>query len=261
MTTRREQEDYIPQHINAMLQRTQSALSPWVQRALKNAGSNALRANQPAALSQPLGQTLVEHLNSVARRTTVFKPNLGSLEPGMVARFGSAIVQRFDNFGGKYTVEPSQSAAGDFPLAGYPDFAAAGQAGASVSSLGRQPSLSHIPSAQRLPPFPPSAPPKQTPPVQRKPVSPAVSPSKPRSASKKTAPDKTSPQKRRLRSRVEEIAPSAQTQRKPEIQRDLTAARRLRTADEGRMTNDEGRMTSDRRPQTAEVAAPVSDEP
>ncbi len=99
------QPNHIARSVMGKLHHTRRALSPWIRRRLETRGMSNAKARvirQPVALSTSGNRVLVSRLRSVVRRGTALRYSIGSVEPRMVARFASAIVNRFPAIGDKY---------------------------------------------------------------------------------------------------------------------------------------------------------------
>jgi hypothetical protein len=199
--------DHIIRSVTAVGPRTRRALSPWVQRCLEaeyetvgcgRRGARPLvglplrlltwrpertrrhRRHRQSAFTAANPRSLVGRVQRVVERGTVWRPDVGSLKPAMVARFADAIVDRFPSIGAKYQPRPSGDEGTqrpELPLVSglMPDLAAA-------PSMGRTARPASWPTT--LPPLPRQA----APTVQRT-----------------VKPPTTSPRRARLFSWVEEI--------------------------------------------------------
>ena len=99
----------------AIISRTEGAramLSPWVQRSLPPQTGPPEKprleagARRRTALSELNTRTLVNRVQRKAEGSRVWRPDVGSLEPGLVDRFAGAIVRRFSTSETKYQVQP-----------------------------------------------------------------------------------------------------------------------------------------------------------
>jgi len=145
-----EQSDPITRSVATLARRTRRALSPWVQRCLgaedEASGPGRRGGARPVSSLLPLliqrseraghyrrrrqtaftavhAPSLVGRAQRVVERGTVWRPDVGSLKPAMVARFASAIVGRFPPIGAKYQPRPSEAETAqepELPLTGGP---------------------------------------------------------------------------------------------------------------------------------------------
>jgi hypothetical protein len=132
-----EQPDPITRSVMALARRTRRGLSPWVQRYLGAAHETAdsrwerghlassplpsltrrperaerYRRHRQTAFTTVHTRSLVGRAQRVVERGTVWRPDVGSIKPTMVARFADAIVERFPSIGAKYRLYPSDAEA------------------------------------------------------------------------------------------------------------------------------------------------------
>lgn len=107
----------------------QRVVSPWVQRWLQS-GTSAKAASidgsgrvRRTTLSVPLTTTLLNRVQRAADTSTIWQPNVGSINPRTVERFTEAIVHRFADSGVQRQTQPNEiqmADAPDLPLAGTP---------------------------------------------------------------------------------------------------------------------------------------------
>jgi hypothetical protein len=210
----------IARAIVARAQWVQRALSPWVGRWLRaSAGTETGRETRlgkhvQTALTGTHTNRLLDRVQRVVDRTTVWRGSVGSIEPAMVDRFASAIVDRFSVTGARYEPQPlvvSPAETADLILAGTPVQPGLG-AKASLPGFetgGGEPAprptmaqLREILADRSSSPRSPPAPSQPSPPrIQR----PAAEPPGPR------PPARNLPVQARLFSRVEELPPREDT--------------------------------------------------
>ena len=187
-----------------------SMLSPWVQRSLQApAGAAKTRIGvgqrRQTAFSEQHTRTLLDSVYRKGEGSKVWRPDVGSLEPALVDRFVSAIVNRFPETGAKYesqSLEMASAKTANLTLVG--DDSRQSAATESAES-GRYPSRAELEEAiaarSRWSSRPSSDPGQPPPQVQRR----APEPAKPRPAAR------ILPSRSRLFSQVEEVTPSGKT--------------------------------------------------
>ncbi len=109
--------------LRARVRWVQRALSPWVQRWMSPSGGGAMRPDRHVSTALSVSRThlLLDRVQRQAASAAVWRPDVGSLEPGGVDRFASAIVARFPDVAAKYGArmpEASEIRATDLVLAG-----------------------------------------------------------------------------------------------------------------------------------------------
>jgi hypothetical protein len=123
-----ESTAYLDRSIATKIQWTQRALSPWVARWLQRRtdpeahGEKHFQRYSQVPLTFTGSKHILDHVQRAVARSTVWRPDVGSLEPGMVDRFSNTIVERFPDIGAKYA--PLRREAG---LADGPDLTLAGR--------------------------------------------------------------------------------------------------------------------------------------
>jgi hypothetical protein len=195
-----EQPDPITRSVMALARRTRRGLSPWVQRYLGAAHETAdsrwerghlassplpsltrrperaerYRRHRQTAFTTVHTRSLVGRAQRVVERGTVWRPDVGSIKPTMVARFADAIVERFPSIGAKYRLYPSDAEAVQGTELPLPE-------GLMVADLRPAPplerSVGSAPSPATLPPLPHQAAPSvqqavTPPPVAKRPTPP-----------------------------------------------------------------------------------------
>ena len=107
----------------------QRVVSPWTRRWLQREAAPApgeerqAPAHSQMALTTMGTDAMVNHVQRTVSRSTVWRPDVGALQPAMVDRFTGAIVQRFPEVGSKYELHPLEtrvSGPSDLILAGAP---------------------------------------------------------------------------------------------------------------------------------------------
>ncbi len=208
-----EQPDHIAQSVLALTRRTRRALSPWVRRCLgvEHEAADVRRRGAPlAGPALPLltrqperagrhrgprqtaftvasTRSLAGRVQRAVEEGTVWRPDVGSLKPAMVARFADAIVGRFPPIGDRYRPRPPEAEAApelELPPAG----------GFMAPDLGPEPSLERD-VAPAPPPAPPPLPGQAAPKVRRTVAPPPAT----------DRPGPTFPKGARLFARVEEL--------------------------------------------------------
>jgi hypothetical protein len=118
---------HIARSITAKAQWLQRVLSPWVgrwlpTRAETGQGRHVARYSR-TALSATHTSSLLNRVQRVVDRGTVWRADVGSLEPALVDRFTRTIVERFPDVSAKYEPQPLETnatPASDLILAGSP---------------------------------------------------------------------------------------------------------------------------------------------
>ncbi|MCP4542960.1 MAG: hypothetical protein GY832_38070, partial [Chloroflexi bacterium] len=192
-----------------------SMLSPWVQRSLQpHAAATKTRIGigqrRQTAFSEQHTRTLLDSIYRKGEGSKVWRPDVGSLEPTLVDRFVSTIVNRFPETGAKYEPQSLEIASaktvnlalvGDDPMqstveAGELDLGAETE----IAKSARYPSRAELEeaiAARSRWSRSPSDPGQPTPQVQRT----TPEPAKPRQAAR------ILPPRPRLFSQVEEVTP------------------------------------------------------
>ena len=207
--------DAIARAIVARAQWVQRALSPWVGRWLRaSAGTETRRETRlgrhtQTALTETHTNRLLDRVQRVVDRTTVWRADVGSVEPAMVDRFTSAIADRFSATGARYKPQPlavSPAETTDLVLAGTPVQPGLGDAASlEFEAGGGEPAprptmtqLREILADRSSSPRSPPAPSQPSPPrIQRATAEPPGA----------GPPARTLPAQARLFSRVEELPP------------------------------------------------------
>ncbi len=114
--------NFIARSVGAMLRRTRHSLSPWVQRLIATPtvetapaasprpgvmpAPTPARAPGPVAFTSVTTQTLINRVQRVNTNSTVWRGNLGSLNPSLVDDFAANIADRFPDKTQKFQMQP-----------------------------------------------------------------------------------------------------------------------------------------------------------
>jgi hypothetical protein len=124
-----EGASHIARSVVAKVRWAERALSPWVGRWLQRQADPEAGESAPAdrysrtAVTGTTNKLLLSRVQRVAERSTVWQPDVGSLEPAMVDRFASRVVQRFSEAGARYEPQRREASPAEAPelvLAGAP---------------------------------------------------------------------------------------------------------------------------------------------
>jgi hypothetical protein len=164
-----EQPDLVARAMLTRTRRMRRALSPWVQRWLETDPEVTSQwrgslVRRQAAFSIANTQLLLARIENRREQSTVWHPDVGSLEPGLVDRFASSVTERFEPFGVKYQPQPpTDQEAIELPLANMTTGVIAGESQWSPLIPSTPPPTRLIPA--RRPPAQPSG--RQLPPNAR----------------------------------------------------------------------------------------------
>lgn len=234
-----EQPDLVARAVLTRTRRMRRALSPWVQRWLETDPEVKSQWRGPlvrrqAAFSIANTRLLLARIENRREQSTVWQPDVGSLEPGLVDRFASSVTDRFEPFGAKHQPQPpTDQEALELPLANMTTGLVAGES-------------ERTPVIPSLPPFMRPAP-ARLPPAQQ--------------------PDRQLPPKARLFSRVEEItsetlpATIGQPPDQPELDLPASTAVEAETSDEPTPLQGTSKQSDEssvqRRPAPEQLVAPL----
>lgn len=106
--------------VRGRVQGIRRSLSPWVRGRLRSRRASG-SVDRGRTITFVRTGRLVKRVQRVVDRSVVWRPDIGSLEPAMVARFSDRIVNRFPSIADKYRVQSSDAGPEDgleMPLPG-----------------------------------------------------------------------------------------------------------------------------------------------